>query len=200
MARFNLALAAVQPRGRTDYGGIAAQSAPLATGAVSFGGVSPGRYTLRVLASPPGSTWRLQSVTVGGREVNELPFDVTEDIGNVQIVMTDRPASLAGRVTFTVPAAGAPSVRLFPAERRLWPDARALGRRFRLARTSATGDFSIADIPPGDYLVVAVVDESAANWPDATFLAELLPLAETVKIEPGSAAAVALTVKTVVKR
>ncbi len=195
LSMIRMGLLALQPRGRSDFGSVAAQGAPAATGAVSFEGLPPGRYSLRMTSSPPGTLWRLLSVTVGGREVNDLPIEISEDIGDVRIVLTDRAASVAGRVAFSDPAGGSPAVFLFPSDRRLWPDARALTRRFRLARTTPAGEFSVTDVPPGDYFVVAIDDSAAAGWPDAAFVAALAPLADSVKVEAGNRAAVSLTVK-----
>ncbi len=198
MARFSIGLVSLQTRARSDAsGGVVSQSPLTTTGAASFDGIPPGRYMLRV-SGPPGSVWRLQSATVAGREVTDLPIEISEDIADVRIVLTDRPAAVAGRVTFTDPAGGVPAVMLFPTERRLWADARALTRRFRLVRTSATGEFTIPDVPAGEYLVVSLIDEAAANWPDSAFLAALTPMADPLKVGPGSRAAVALTVKTLV--
>lgn len=199
LARFTIGLNAVRPRGRTDFGGLTAQNPLGPSAAVSLGGIPPGRYVMRLQASPAGSPWRLQSVTVGGREVNELPIDVSEDLSDVRIVFTDQPASVGGRVTFSDPAGGSPAVVVFPTDRRLWSDARAMTRRFRLARTSPAGDFVIADMPPGDYYAVALVDEAAANWPDTAFLTALAPMADSFKVVAGNRAALSLTVKTVVK-
>lgn len=200
MTRFTLGLRSVRPRGRMDPGNGGAQAALTATAGLSLAAITPGRYVLRLLASPPGPLWRIQSVTIGGREVNDLPIEIGEDLRDLRVVLTDAPASVGGRVTFPDPAGRSPAAMLFPADRQLWADARALTRRFRLVRTSSTGDFSIPDVPPGDYLVVAVLDEAAANWPDAAFLNAIAPLADAVRVTAGNRSSVSLTTKTVVKR
>jgi hypothetical protein len=197
IAKITLALRAAQPRARADIGGGGAQAAPAASGAFALVGLPPGRYLLRVLSVPAGFPWRVQSLIVNGRDVNDVPFDLADDVANVHIVFSDRPASVSGRVTSAEPGDAAAAVLLFPADRALWADARAMTRRFRLARTAASGDFRMADVPPGDYLVVAVLDTTTADWPDVSMLTKLMPEATSLRVAAGDASSISLIVKKV---
>ena len=184
----------VSPRARADAFGGGSESVSFSPGNFATSGLPPGRYVFRASGTPAGLPWRVQSVTIGGREVNDMPFDVTEDV-NVRVVFTDHPAGVSGHVTSSEPGDGAAAVLLFPADRSLWPDARALTRRVRLARTSASGDFNISDVPPGDYLAIAMPDTDTTNWPDLSFLTKIFAQAQSVKIGAGERPTVPLTMK-----
>jgi protocatechuate 3,4-dioxygenase beta subunit len=159
------------------------------TGRITVPGVSPpGRYFI----GPPGlpSPWTLESITIGGRDATDAAFAIGDtDVTDVVITYTDRPASLAGTVTLpkTSGDAGA-SVFLFPANRNRWVDARLGSRTFRVTRTSPAGAFNWTSVPPGDYLVVALRDEDAGDWPDVQFLARLAAVATPIKVSANQAA------------
>ena len=158
------------------------------TGRITVRGVSPpGRYFI----GPPGlpAPWTLESITIGGRDATDAAFAISDtDVTDVVITYTDRPASLAGTVALPNAAgdAGA-SVFLFPANRTRWVDARLGSRTFRVTRTSAAGAFNWASVPPGDYLLVALRDEDAGDWPDVQFLNRLVSIATPVKVTANQA-------------
>lgn len=195
IAKMLVGVRSVSPRARSDAFGGGAQSLAVGNGSFAAIGVAPGRYVFRAIGMPAGLPWRVQSVTIGGREVNDVPFDVTDDLSNLHVVFTDHPAAVSGRVTSSEPGDAATAVLLFPADRTLWPDARALTRRVRIARTSAAGDFNLSDVPPGDYLVIAMLDVDTVNWPDLALLTKIFPQAQSLKIAAGERPTVSLTVK-----
>ncbi|HXT70358.1 MAG TPA: carboxypeptidase regulatory-like domain-containing protein [Vicinamibacterales bacterium] len=164
-----------------------------ATGRISVTGVSPpGRY----LAGPPAlpAPWSLESITLAGQDVMDAGFAVGEsDINDLVITFTDRPASLSGSVTGAVAEA---TVFVFPAGGTRWQDGRIGSRTFRMARPSTTGAFTLPNMPPGDYLAVAIRDEDAGDWPDALFIARLAAVATSVKIPANQPATVTLKVST----
>ncbi|TAK17181.1 MAG: hypothetical protein EPO35_03640 [Acidobacteria bacterium] len=195
LARLTLGLRAARPRARADIAGGGAQAIPTPLGTFAAIGIPPGQYVMQVLSFPPGFPWRIQSVMIGGRDAADLPIDVSEDLSNVRVIFTDQPAAITGRVTSTDPADAAIAVMLFPSDRSLWADARALGRRFRLARSAVSGEFAIPNVPPGEYLIAAVHDVRTANWPDVSFLTTLVPDATALRIAPGQRVSVELTAK-----
>ena len=158
------------------------------TGRIVVRGVSPpGRYFIGPPALP--APWTLESITIGGRDATDAAFAIGDsDVNDVVITYTDRPASVAGTVTLpkTAVDAGA-SVFLFPANRTRWVDARLGSRTFRVTRTSAAGTFSWTSVPPGDYLLAAVRDEDAADWPDVQFLGRLASIATPIKVSANQA-------------
>ena len=133
--------------------------------------------------------WTLESITIGGRDATDAAFAIGDtDVTDVVITYTDRPASLSGTVALpkTAGDAGA-SVFLFPANRTRWTDARLGSRTFRVTRTSPTGAFNWTSVPPGDYLLAALRDEDAGDWPDVQFLTRLASIATPIKVTPNQA-------------
>lgn len=195
LGKMLIGVRAVSPRARADSFGGGSETVAFFPGGFATSGLPPGRYVFRASGMPPGLPWRVQSVLIGGREINDLPFDVSEDLNNVHVVFTDHPAAVSGRVTSSEPGDGALAVLLFPVDRSLWPDARALARRMRMTRTAVSGEFNIADVPPGDYLIVGVLEADAASWPDVSLLAKVFAQAQSLKIGAGDRPSVSLTVK-----
>jgi len=153
------------------------------TGRITVRGVSPpGRYFI----GPPGmpAPWTVESITIGGRDATDAAFPIGDtDVSDVVITYTDRPASLAGTVTLPkTEGDAAASVFLFPANRNRWVDARLGSRTFRLTRTSSAGAFNWTAVPPGDYLLAALRDEDAGDWPDVQFLTRLAAVATPIKV------------------
>jgi len=152
-----------------------------ATGRISVKGVSPpGRY----FAGPPSlpAPWSIESITLGGLDVTDAAFAIGEsDVSDLVITYTDRPASITGNVTG---ASAEATVFLFPVNRARWQDARVSSRTFRVARPTTAGTFTLNNMPPGDYFVVAIRDEDAGDWPDGQFLTRLAAVASAVKVLP----------------
>jgi hypothetical protein len=166
-----------------------------AGGRIVIKGVSPpGRY----FAGPPTlpAPWSLESVTIGGRDVTDAGFRIDEtDIADLVITYTDKPAGITGTVAPGANAGDAEtSVCLMPANRARWAEARLSTKTFRFSRTTKSGTFSWPNVPPGDYLVVAIRDVDAGDWPDEKFLAKLAAVATPIKILPGQQAGLSLTV------
>jgi hypothetical protein len=185
----------VRPRARANPASDMAPVMSSGDGAFAMSAIVPGRYILRPSGLDAGSPWKVLSIQVNGREFNDLPLDLTADLTDVEVIFTDQPAAVTGRVTSVDPLENAIAVMLFPADRSLWPDARAMTRRFRLARASAAGDFLFADVPPGDYLAVAAPDLGTVAWPDVTLLTKLQAAATPVRVEAGQRPSLVLTAK-----
>jgi hypothetical protein len=158
-------------------------------------GVAPGRYAVRV-SLPDGSAWRLQRVVVGGIDVTDLPLNVTGSVDGIRVVLTDQPSpSVSGRARLTTPGDQSVGVVLFPSDEMLWPDAPNLGGRSQYQRLAADGTFAFSGVPDGAYLVAAVDDVDAGEWPDPAWLARLSRVATPIAVSNGRAgAALALTV------
>ncbi len=159
-------------------------------------GIPPGRYVVRVPEMPG---WSLQSVTVGGRDVTDAAIAIeSADLTNVQITYSDRENQLSGTVQgATSPSDADAAVVLFPADRSRWPDARKSTRTFRIVRTAATGAFRINTLVPGDYLVAAIADAGAVDWPDEAFIAKVAALATAVRVTTGANSTISLRTVTV---
>ena len=144
----------------------------LPDGTFKLTGVPPGRYKLGINGRPPAG-WVLRSSMVNGSDASDIAFDIkgNENIENVVITLTDRPAEISGVLQN---AAGQPApdygLIVFPADPRLHV---ARTRRTQYVRPDVTGRFIVRDLPAGDYLISAVTDVENGQWNDPAFLAEL---------------------------
>ncbi len=146
-----------------------------ADGRFTQNALSPGRF--RVTASVAGAAapaWTLKSVTIGERDVTDMPFDVQAGEAPVFVVtLTDRTSRLSGSL---IDPRGQPSTGYFvvviPADRRYWlPQT----RRIASARPDAKGQFLFRNLPPGEYRIAATTDLVPADLRDGTALEALLP-------------------------
>jgi hypothetical protein len=157
-------------------------------------GVPPGRYTPNVLSNfspPPG--WFLKSATVEGRDLLTSPVVVDgQDVSGIVITFTDRPASVSGLVT---DAAGrtdtSAGVLAFPLDYQSWLANGSPPAVARAIPAAQTGVFTIPDLPPGEYLMVAVGLEMLDDWQPAMVKA-LAGQATRVTMANGTAARVDL--------
>ena len=56
-----------------------------------------------------------------------------------------------------------------------------------MTRTSPAGAFNWTTVPPGDYLLAALRDEDAGDWPDVQFLTRLASIATPIKVTANQA-------------
>jgi hypothetical protein len=148
-------------------------------------GVPPGKYLIRIGGSPPG--WTLRSIISEGRDLSDVPLQLgTADTANVVITFTDCPTKLTGVARA---ASGSPDpdslVVMFPADSSAWTDYGINPRRMRSVRPAKTGVYTIVGLPPGDYYVAAVREDSIAQWQDPQVLEALSRSAEQVRLSEG---------------
>jgi hypothetical protein len=141
-----------------------------------------GRYYVRVADSPRG--WMFLGATVEGRDVTDTPLSLTSSVHNIIVSFTDRWSGIQGSVQNTAGRDGAALVLVFPTDQELWASSGAAARRVRNVRTRRTGEYSLT-MPPGDYYVVAVPDESAADWQDPDFMDAASRVAVRVRVGLG---------------
>ena len=154
-------------------------------------GVPPGKYVLRV-NTPQG--WYLKGAFASGIDVSDVPFDLgARDLTSVVITFTDRPSTLTGSVRAgTNPDANAVVVA-FPVDSTAWAARGAFSRRMKTARTERDGTYTITGLPPGEYHVIAVHEESFADWQDPALLDALSRVARQVRVLDGERRALDLT-------
>jgi protocatechuate 3,4-dioxygenase beta subunit len=160
--------------------------------------VTPGRYIVSATARAPlnratlrpdqsaiaaARPWTLRSALSGGRDVASTPLDVTSDVSDVMVTLTNRSAELRGRVLDLQNTDGV-AVLLFPADEALWIDY-GIGRRIRQARPAADGTFALADLPAGDYYVSAVRGATSRDWRGGALFDVLAPIAVRLSLEEG---------------
>jgi len=167
-----------------------------ADGQFTTSGVPAGKYFVRVGGSPPG--WMFRSATYNGVDLSEFPVDVQRDISGVMITFTDRWTGLRGTVRSRQgqPDASA-TVLVFPTDPERWMGYGMNPRRIRSVRASANGEFGITSLPAGLYHVVAIADESTADWQDPRFLEAAAQVATQVTLNEGDQRSIALRTREV---
>jgi hypothetical protein len=169
-------------------------SGAIADGSFRTVGLPPGRYSVS-LVSTTGS-WRLRSVRAGGRDITDVPLDVdADDISDVVIALTDQPlASLSGSVRRLRGDADATAVVfIFPVDRDLWSHVGPTARRFRTARATDGGRYSLPGLPEGDYYVVAAHEDRLTDWLHPQVLATFASTAGRVQLRDGEPRTLDLT-------
>ena len=137
-------------------------------GHFSLSGVPAGAHLIRSNGNLRG--WALRSVSIGGRDVTDTPLTLRsgENVGNVEIVFTDRLTEISGSITSEQ---GTPvpeyTVLAFSTDRSLW---RPLARQIMTARPDQTGKYRIRGLPPGEYYVAAVDPAEQGEWFEPTYL------------------------------
>ncbi|HQZ38853.1 MAG TPA: carboxypeptidase-like regulatory domain-containing protein [Vicinamibacterales bacterium] len=162
-------------------GGGQAQGRVSNSGAFELGNMIDPRL-IRVTA-PQG--WTLKSVLLNGQDVTDTPVDVPpgQRVTGVQVIITRKVSGVMGTVLDDrrLPVLDA-TVVMFPADENL----RTFQSRFiKAARPDQEGKFRIADLPPGDYLAVAVQGLEDGRAGDPEFMTSVEEQATAVTIEEG---------------
>jgi Carboxypeptidase regulatory-like domain len=155
------------------------------TGAFKTYGVAAGKYLIRIGGAPSG--WTLRSVMADGRDVSEVPLDLrTTDVANVVVTFTDRPTKLTG-VARTSAGNGDPDagVIVFPADSTGWSDYGLNPRRVRSTHAGRDGSYVFTGLPPGDYYVAAIHEDTTPEWLDPRVLEDLARGASQVRLAEG---------------
>jgi hypothetical protein len=142
--------------------------------------------------------WALESVTLNGQDLVDRPFEVTEDVRDLVVTLTDRPAEIRGTAS---QSNGAPDrdalVIAFPADPLRWLDFGRAPQRFRTMRPDSAGRFALTAVPPGDYFVAAISEAAAGDWMNPAFLENVSRQAARVHVDVGTTLTQALTTKAV---
>jgi Carboxypeptidase regulatory-like domain len=153
------------------------------TGAFEIDGLVGGRVFR--LANPPKG-WFLKRVTHDGEDITDkgYTFKPGEDVDDFEIALTTRSQTVTGSVTNDK---GEPlkeyTVVVFPEDTQKWT---LTGSRWRSsARPDQQGQFKIADLPPGDYLAIAVEYVGEGEWTDPEWLARAVKNATKFTLAEG---------------
>lgn len=122
-------------------------------------GYAPGQYTASAIGAP--APWLLRSVKVDGRDVMTSGIEIGEsDLDGVELTFIDRPATVSGfvRQEGNGPLPGVTAL-LISADYRA-SIAAGMTPRQQTAIVQPTGAFAFGRLLPGDYFVVAVLDEA----------------------------------------
>jgi hypothetical protein len=182
------ALVVIAPSGRTTPDGQFTTS-----------GYPPGRYFVNVGGAGTAG-WTLQSLTLGGRNLDEMPLELsTSDVGGVVVTFTDHPTEIRGTVHAGSTAATATAdldatVVVFPSNYRDWIDHGMSARRQRTASVGKGGNFTVSGLPPGDYLAAAVNPEAIDSPRDPKTFDALARVASHFALTLGEKKSIDLTV------
>ncbi len=153
----------------------------------------PGRYLVRTAGAP--ANWTLKSAMYQGHDVSETPLLLSSDIDDVTLTFTDHASKIDGTVQGDDGKSDLGAVViLFPTDAAAWMN---YGRTSRRVRSTPTrnGAFTIADVPDGDYFLIAISDAQAADWQNPATLKKLSSLAEQVHVSDSQAASITLRTK-----
>jgi hypothetical protein len=126
----------------------------------------PGLRIVTTASPTPG--WTTKAVRVNGIDVTEAGIEVrpNEDLGGIEIELTNRLTNLSGVVTNGRGDTVADyTAVVFPQDRERWVGS---ARSLRSARPDQDGRFKIAGLPAGDYYAIAVdsIEPGDASDPD----------------------------------
>lgn len=153
---------------------------------------APGQFRVTMFNQPPG--WAIRAVRYRNTDVTDTGFEIraSEDIGDVEVELTNRPTDLSGVVSN---AKGEPvkdySVIVFPQDRDKWtPNSRYM----RTSRPDQDGRYKVSGVPPGAYLVIALDYLDQNEWNDPEFLEKIRSKATTFSVNEGETKSVDLRI------
>jgi 5-hydroxyisourate hydrolase-like protein (transthyretin family) len=143
----------------------------------------PGRSRLHLIGMPPG--WDVKAVRSRDVDVTDVGLDVkpTEDLGNIEIELTNRVTETSGIVT---DKGGDPVkdyvVVIFPRDReKRGPESRSV----RTARPDQDGAFKIVGLPSGEYFAYALDFIEPGEERDPEFLERIQTIATQFALGEG---------------
>lgn len=151
-----------------------------------------GPQLFRVTGLP--SDWMLKSVRLGERDLTDVPLEIHragEDVTGLQLVLSRKGALISGEVVAD-PAAGTGDVTIvvFPENSGLWGPG---SRYVHATRPDDKGQFSVPQLPPGTYRIVAASGVMEGQWEDPSFLQSHARDAVRVQLAEGMLEKVKLT-------
>ena len=129
--------------------------------------------------------WVLASSMAGGLDSLDFPFVIGPNMNIADAVVTfaDRTTELSGTLQDASGTATSDySIIVFPSDKQYW---QPQSRRIQSARPGTDGRFTMRNLPPGDYMIVAVTDVEPGEWFDPAFLAELSRASMRVTLQDG---------------
>jgi hypothetical protein len=114
--------------------------------------------------------WAVKAVLQGHRDIANLPLDFGsgEELAGVQVVLTDRVATVTGQVVDQKETTGPDgTVLLFPADSTKWYEG---SRLIRAVRPDQKGQYRIPGVLLGEYWLVALDYVEDGIWNDPEYL------------------------------
>ena len=137
--------------------------------------------------------WAVKAMRHDGRDVTDTALEPdagSEDLANLEIVLTNRVTTVQGRVTdATGTPTGDATVILFAADSQKWEED---SRFVRAVRPDLQGTWQIKGLP--EYLAVAVEYAQEGAWNDPEYLAGLRDAAQKLELADAGSRVIPLTV------
>jgi hypothetical protein len=142
-----------------------------------------GMTGLRVVRVDAPAPWGLSQIRWNGADVTDAPIDFrTQPVDGVEIVLTDRLASLTGVLLEADQPTANGSLVLFAEDSSKWTFP---SRFIAIARPNQQGQFTFASLPPATYLIAAVPMIQGLEWQDPAVLELLRARASRVTLADG---------------
>lgn len=157
-------------------------------------GLSPGAAVIQIARPPTG--WALKSVTIGARDVTDVPVELKsgELLTDAVITLTEAVTELSGTV---VNERREPqidyTVVIFPADPAEWSP---VSRRIDGRRVDQSGQFRFTGLPSGRYLLALVDVVEQGQWSDPAFLEQIKSGAAAITLNDGERKVQDVTVPT----
>lgn len=165
----------------------ASLNAVASKGQFHFDAVPPGDWSLAAFhaGTSPRSLF-VESITVSGSATPGDQIKVRNRPLSIAVTLATSQAHVEGFASRDGKAAPGAMIVLVPANPAAYP---SLVRR---DQSDSDGSFSLRDIPPGRYTVVAIVDGWKLDWQDRAVIARYLPRGQPVTIDTHAGGAVRL--------
>ena len=171
-----------------DSGQFASQGPTLPTVAAG------GQYIARPIEA---SGWFMKSVSVDGKDVTDKVFDLQAD-AKVVVVYTDQKSTVTGTVKDARGNASATAVVLaFPVDPLRWSGFGSNPRTIKSTPASSAGAYTFANLPAGEYYVVAVDATDADGWMDPRTLEGLARQATKLTVIENESKTIDLTLRAI---
>jgi hypothetical protein len=149
-------------------------------GTLALRNIGPGTFMLSGLISSPAG-WRLRSAMLGGRDLLDGPVTIrSESLDGVAFTFSDRRNELVG--SLEAATGTAPSdyfIVAVPADRSLWTTG---SRRMKFGRPGSDGNYTLSDLPAGDYFLAALTDFESRDFNDRSFLEEMARPGQAIRV------------------
>ena len=148
----------------------------------------PGRYVLSVSGTTQAG-WFAREADWQGRNVLHQAFRIeSSDINGITVRLVQKTSAITGTVTGT----GESTVVAFPEDWRAWVADGMSPSLVRQVRTSETGAFTLANVVPGTYAMVAVNPDVVGDVQDPTVIEALARRAISASVGDGETRTVSL--------
>jgi hypothetical protein len=157
----------------------------LKQGAFNFDAVPPGTWSIEVAAAPMGpARAEVTQVTAGGQARAGNRITVADQSLSVVVRVSTNPARLEGFARKDGKGVAGVMVVLAP------KDLGAMASLARRDQSDSDGSFTLLDVAPGPYTIVAIADGWDLDWSDPAVIGRYLPggVSVTVKDEADSTA------------